>query len=149
MDMVGEWMEPREKQLEARGVLLNKRAELRMDPGLRTPEALVLSEAIDEVGWFQHMLWVKCQRALQGKIADPEWMKEFDMDPVQSDWNGTAKLCLHIVDRCQQAWATIAELMPEEADDIEPMQEVLRRCKTELDKEFPDAEKFIRPGFDA
>jgi len=148
MDMVDEWLEPREAALTANGVVLHRQQELSLAVSLRTPEKLLLGEAFDEILWFKLMVHVKTQRALRGKFEGPEWMGELDLDPEQSDWNGTAKLCLEIVQRSNAAWGTVAELMPEEADGIIPLQELLRRVAEELHKEFPDAGKFIRPGFD-
>lgn len=147
MDMVQEWMEEHEAALEAKGLRLNA------PPAQRalalSPELLVLNEAFEEVLWFCTMLPVKTQRAIRGKAEDRTFMEEIGLDPLQSDANGTAKLVLHIVDRCQAAWTTIAELMPAEADGIDPFQELLRRHGAAMRAEFPDAEKFIRPGFDA
>lgn len=146
MDLSTEWMEEREEKLVTRGVPMRKRPML-MDTG--SPEDMILREAVDELSWFQMMLHVKCQRAIHGKIEDPTFMEELGLDPHQSDHNGTAKLALHIVDRCQAAWSTVAELMPEEADELIPIQELLRRIGDELQREFPDTDKFIRAGFDA
>lgn len=146
-ELVDDWLEPRMDALTQRGVTFHPHQELSVNAGLRTPDVLVLSEAFEEVMWFQHMLWVKCQRALQGRADDEE--EDFDQDPVQSDWNGTAKLCLHIVERSLAAWATVAELLPQEADGIGALREALLRCRQELNSTFPNAEKFIRPGFDA
>ena len=146
-ELVDDWLEPRMDALTQRGVTFHPHQELSVNAGLRTPDVLVLSEAFEEVMWFQHMLWVKCQRALQGRADDEE--EDFDLDPVQSDWNGTAKLCLHIVERSLAAWATVAELLPQEADGIGALREALHRCRQELHSTFPNAEKFIRPGFDA
>lgn len=146
MDLSTEWMEEREEKLVQRGVPMRRRPML-VDTG--SPEDMILREAVDELSWFRMMLHVKCQRAIHGKLQDPSFMEDIGMDPHQSDHNGTAKLALHIVDRCQVAWTTVAEMMPEEADDILPAQELLRRIAIELEKEFPDTDKFIRAGFDA
>lgn len=145
-DLVDDWLEPRMDALTQHGITFHPRQELGVSAGLRTPEVLVLSEAFEEIGWFQHMLWVKCQRALQGRAEDME--DAFDLDTLQSDWNGTAKLCLHILQRSGAAWSTVAELLPGEAQGIAVMLEALKRCEAELHRTFPDAEKFMRPGFD-
>jgi hypothetical protein len=50
----------------------------------------------------------------------------FEEDPVQSDWNGSAKVALISVERSETAWQTIAA--PSWA--------------------FPRAKEFVRPGFD-
>jgi hypothetical protein len=149
MDLVDEWMEPREEMLTAKGILVHRHQELSVAAALRTPELLVLSEALDEIGWFKAMLHVKCQRAVSGKLEDTGWMAAMDMDPLQSDWNGTAKLCKEIVQRCTAAWELVSELMPGEADGLVAMLELLRRISEELHKEFPDTDRFIRPGWDA
>lgn len=146
--MVGEWLKPREAGLKASGVSLYRTDELGFT-GARTPESLVLSEALDEILWFKYMLHIKCQRAVSGKIEDPDWLLDMGIGPIQSDWNGTAKLAVEIVQRCQQAWTTVAELLPETADDIVPILELLRRIGEELKKEFPDTQRFVRAGWDA
>ncbi len=149
MDLVDDWMDPREEMLTAKGILVHRQQELSIAVALRTPEMLVLSEALDEIGWFKTMLHVKCQRAIRGKLEDTGWMKAMDMDRLQSDRNGTAKLCFEIVQRSVAAWETVAELMPEEAEHLVAMNELLRRMEEELRKEFPDARRFIRAGWDA
>lgn len=143
LDLVRAWIEAREASLKARGVQLHHRMGVDIPAELHTPEMLVLSEAVQEVLWFHTMIHVKLQRALHGRLDDDE------EDEVQCDWNGTAKVCGDAVDRSIAAWDTLVDLLPEEADDALPMQELLRRIRKGLDAEFPDAMKFIRPGFDA
>ncbi len=149
MDLVDEWLEPREVSLTASGVVLYRQQELNVAVSLRTPENQLLGAALDEVLWFKLMVHVKCQRALRGKLEDDGRWKDLGLDPLQSDWNGTAKLSKEIVGRSASAWESVLELMPGEADALLPIQELLRRLAVELDREFPDAEQFIRPGFDA
>lgn len=145
LDLVRAWNRPREASFMARGVQLHPRMGMGIPVVQRTPEVLVLSEALQEVLWFHTMIHVKIQRALHGKLeADDE-----EDNALQSDWNGTAKVCIDGVDRSMIAWDTIVELLPEEADDALPIRELLRRMRQELDAVFPDAHAFIRPGFDA
>lgn len=147
MDMVQEWMKEHNAVLESKGLRPNEpptRRALAL-----SPELLVLNEACEEVLWFHTMLPVKTHRAIRGKIEEPTFMEDIGLDPFQSDQNGTAKLVLLMVERCRVAWSTIAEMMPEEALGIEPFQELLRRHEQAMRVEFPDTEKFIRPGFDA
>ena len=146
MDLFAEWMEECEEKQVMRGVPMRKRPIL-MDNGF--PEDMILREAVDELSWSRMMLHVKCQRAIHGRIEDLTFMEEIVLDPYQSDHNGTAKLALHIIDRCQAAWSTVAELMPEEAHEVISVQELLRRIGDALKREFPDTDKFIRAGSDA
>jgi hypothetical protein len=141
------WNRTRQEKFKTMGFDLSKRVDMAAQP--RSPEMQILREAVDELLWFQVMLMTKLRRAVQGKIEDPELDEALGIPAYMSDWNGTAKLCLHIVERCTDAWATVAELMPDKAMDVVAMQELLARIKSELDREFPDAQKFIRAGWDA
>jgi hypothetical protein len=147
MEFCDEWIESRDTLLKGKGIDLSRR------PGQQwvalPPEMLVLQEAVEEVAWFRTMLPVKTDRCVRGKLEDPGFMERIGPDPQQSDENGTAKLVLHILDRCETAWQTIAELLPSEADAAVPILELLRRHRALIKAEFPDAMKFIRPGFDA
>jgi hypothetical protein len=149
MRIFGKWIEERKTMLKDQGISLHKGMDLEIAPGLRTAEVLILSEAFDELLWFHTMLHVKCRRAVSGRIDDREWMQDLEMDPLQSDWNGTAKLAIEITRRSLDAWELVAAHMPELAADVAPMQELLHRILKVLEREFPDAEAFIRAGFDA
>lgn len=141
------WINTRQEKLKAMGFDLSKRVDMAAPP--LSPEKQILHAAVDELLWFQTLMYSKLRRAVQGRIEDPELDEAIGIPAYMSDWNGTAKLCLHIVERCTDGWATVAELMPEEAMEVVPMQELLVRIKAELDREFPDAHKFIRAGWDA
>jgi hypothetical protein len=141
------WTKTRQEKLKAMGIDLSKRVDMAARP--LDPEKQILREAVDEILWFQVMLTTKIRRAVQGKIEDTDLDEALGISPIMSDWNGTAKLCLHIVDRCADAWATVAELMPDEAMEVGPLQELLLHIRTELDRAFPEAHKFIRAGWDA
>lgn len=141
------WAKKHQEKFKAMGFDLSKRVDMAAQP--LSPEKQILREAVDELLWFQTMLFTKVRRAVQGRVEDPELDEALGIPAYMSDWNGTAKLCLHIVERCTDAWATVAELMPDKAMDVVAMQELLVRIKTELDREFPDAHKFIRAGWDA
>jgi hypothetical protein len=141
------WAGTREAKFKALG--LDPGSPVHMAGAPLTPDKQILSEAVDELLWFQTLLYTKLRRAIQGTVEDPELDEAMGIPAHMSDWNGTAKLCLHIVERCTGAWEAVAELLPEEALDVAPMQELLVRIKQELDREFPDAPKFIRAGWDA
>ena len=93
---------------------------------------------------------MKFNRALGDKY-DTEFENDYeglsDEDTLQNDGNGSAKVALIAVERSIDAWQTVFELIPDE-DRILPLlatlQKILRLGRTE----FPDAEKFRRPGFD-
>jgi hypothetical protein len=149
LELVDEWLEPRETMFRGMGVSLQDRMDVAIAASLRTAEKLVLSEALEEVRWLRTMLVSKCHRALHGLFDGVDEFTTPDGQPYQSDHNGTAKLALEIVSRCEAAWELVARHLPQEAGELVPIQEVLRRIHQSLHSTFPDAERFIRPGFDA
>jgi len=109
-----------------------------------TPDAQ-LANAIEVAGWDAYLIGAKLHRALHGR---DEFMhgEGFDDDPVQNDWNGSAKVALISIRRSIAAWATIGGATGD--PDAAAVAEELRRLETEAERTFPDAWKFIRPGFD-
>ncbi|PYQ75823.1 MAG: hypothetical protein DMG01_18065 [Acidobacteria bacterium] len=72
--------------------------------------------------------------------------EEDDDDPVQNDWNGSAKIALISLERSEAAWRVIAQATShEEAGSLADAARDLRRLTLE---KFPRAMSFIRPGFD-
>ena len=104
-----------------------------------------LGDALAVAGWDCHLIGAKLHRALHGR---DEFMQGegFDDDPVQNDWNGSAKVALISIRRSVTAWTAIAEATGD--PDAARVADELRRLGTEIDHTFPDAWKFIRPGFD-
>jgi hypothetical protein len=102
--------------------------------------------AFDTMTWNATMLSAKVHRALQG-FGEREIFREDD--PVQNDWNGSAKLARILVDESKRAWQVI--LREGEAPDDSPLVELvalLERIDAMLVDRFPRAMEFIRPGFD-
>ncbi len=116
------------------------------NPGIgRQPSNSQLAEAIDVAGWDAHLIGAKLHRALKGR--DPFMHgNAFDDHPLQNDWNGSAKVALISIRRSIDAWATIAV----STGDLQAsaVADVLRHLETEVERTFPEAWKFIRPGFD-
>lgn len=105
-----------------------------------------LEDAREVIQWYQYQIAVKTMRALSGQQeeleADPE-MVEF---PKDSD--GSAKVALLGIDRSMAAWRMMQLSLPERAASIVPLILQLERLRQRLEKQFPDARDFIRPGFD-
>ena len=68
--------------------------------------------------------------------------------PIQNDANGTAKITLIAVEKSIAAWEVIHQQMPDAEDDVLDILVLLSRLKGGMKKEFPQAEGFVRPGFD-
>ena len=104
-----------------------------------------LASAIEVAGWDAHLIGAKLHRALHGR---DEFLhgEPFEEDPVQNDWNGSAKVALISIRRSMTAWATISAATGD--PDAAAIAEELRRLEADAERAFPDAWKFIRPGFD-
>ena len=102
--------------------------------------------ALDTISWHAGMLGAKVYRALHGLAERGLFAAE---DPVQNDWNGSAKLARILVAESMSAWDIV--MREGEAARDSPLLELvhlLERIDGALAERFPDAMKFLRPGFD-
>lgn len=97
------------------------------------------------VQWYAGMVSAKAFRALKGYDAMEE---DFWPGPHQSDANGSAKLALICIERSLGAWKIILNHLPDRTDELLGLLVLLERSRRGLKQAFPNAEKFIRPGFD-
>jgi len=99
--------------------------------------------AFETIRWFMWFLAPKVDRAIRGKL-DP-WTED---DPIQNDSNGSAKIALISIDKSMAAWETLRAIFPETEDDMLDLLAVLVKLRKGLEEAFPNAEAFLRPGFD-
>lgn len=102
--------------------------------------------ALDTISWNAGMVGAKVYRALHG-LAERGTVGE--EDPVQNDWNGSAKVAQILVGESKSAWHVV--MREGEASSDSPLLELvglLTRIDDGLGERFPEAMKFIRPGFD-
>jgi hypothetical protein len=95
------------------------------------------------VSWFYSMIYVKVRRAVRGLAED---------DPAGRDWpadhDGSAKVALLAVERSQAAWLQIVERGLATWTEVEPFIRQLLWLREEIERIFPNARAFVRPGFD-
>ena len=95
------------------------------------------------VSWFHSLIYVKIRRALRGLAED---------DPAERDWpadhDGSAKVALLGVERSQEAWLQIVERRHATWNEAEPFIRQLLWIRDEIERIFPNARAFVRPGFD-
>jgi len=102
-----------------------------------------LEDAREVIQWYQYQIAVKTIRALSGR------REELEEDPeLPKDSDGSAKVALIGIDRSIAAWRLMQLALPERAETILPLILQLERLRLRLEKSFPDARSFIRPGFD-
>jgi hypothetical protein len=102
-------------------------------------------EAIEVIGWDSHLIHVKIMRALDGRDEYPGGAP-FEKSAVQSDWNGSAKVALISVQRSEHAWRVVSTATGDEA--AAALAGSLENLRHEMNREFPRAMEFRRPGFD-
>ncbi|HEY0873051.1 MAG TPA: hypothetical protein VGD94_06225 [Vicinamibacterales bacterium] len=144
--------EAREERVdETRAITASMQAALLMATWLRANgsiDARLSARAADALAiarWDRHLIPVKLRRALRG--LDEHRSGESGWDhPVQNDWNGTAKLTLICIARSIAAWDTLSEELGD--PEARAVADQLRGLKREVERAFPDAARFIRPGFD-
>jgi hypothetical protein len=105
----------------------------------------LLANALDTAAWDCFFIPVKLRRALSGR---DEFLRGngFDDHPVQNDWNGSAKVALISIVRSEEAWTAIAGISRD--PDAAEIAAQLRELRVEVERIFPDAWRFVRPGFD-
>lgn len=107
----------------------------------------VVREALDTIGWYASLVSAKVGRALYGLAErDPDDENE---DPVQNDWNGSAKVARMAIAESQRAWDTLLQVgqAPPHAP-LHQTRALLDRIDAAIATRFPRAMDFVRPGFD-
>jgi hypothetical protein len=103
-----------------------------------------LKDALEVVRWYQHFIYVKLVRAVRGELEDRDEM----LDEFPRDSDGSAKVALIAIDRSIAAWGEIRHHFPFRTEDMVKMLVHLEGLRNKVEKAFPDARSFIRPGFD-
>lgn len=95
------------------------------------------------IGWFQYSIPAKAHRALAGLADDV---------PEDRDWpadhDGSAKVAILGIERSHAAWLQLAEIGIASAAEVAPFIADLIWLSDELERVFPKARGFVRPGFD-
>ena len=103
-----------------------------------------LDELVEIIFWYHHFIYVKLMRAVRGALGNtPEILEDF---PKDSD--GSAKVALIAIDRSMAAWGAIYDHFPSHRDQILTIIKHLDGLRRRVEKVFPEARIFIRPGFD-
>jgi hypothetical protein len=103
-----------------------------------------MREALEILQRDLFFIHVKIMRALDERDEDPSGA--FWESAVQNDWNGSAKVALISIHRSEQAWRRFAEALRDEAATV--LADNLVSLRDGMNKEFPRAMEFRRPGFD-
>jgi len=126
-------------------------ASLKLAQALRTARALAewpaeATDALDTIEWFALRVASKIHRAITGYAERDE---DESGDPVQSDWNGSAKVARLDIAESRAAWETILRVgMAAEDSPLRQVIGLLDDIEAGIAMRFPQAMAFVRPGFD-
>jgi hypothetical protein len=122
--------------------------DLNGPPGLRRDgpvgEGPGLEDSVEVVRWYQHLIYAKIMRALHGQMEEAQ---EID-DEFAKDSDGSAKVALIAIDRSIAAWGELRDHFPLFDAEILDLLLHLDRLRKSVERVFPDARGFVRPGFD-
>jgi len=114
------------------------------ETGFAANEDLDIEEAFEVIRWYQYFIAAKVMRAIRGQREEEEERS----DGFPSDSDGSAKIALVAIDRSMSAWGVISHDNHVLAESVFEMISFLDRLKQAIEKTFPNARSFIRPGFD-
>src|SRR5690242_6975486 len=120
-------------------------SDLRASDADREPSEQ-FEDAREVIQWYQYQIAVKTMRALS--CRDDGWEDDPEMVDFPRDSDGSAKVALIGIDRSIAAWRLMQLSLPERADSIVPLILQLERLRQRVEKQFPEAREFVRPGFD-
>jgi len=104
-----------------------------------------IGDCLEIIQWYLFFIDAKLQRALHGKLESEEWETA---NGYQKDSDGSAKIALIAMERSTGAWVRLYSFLPSSEDTTLQALSLLGQLKQKTIEEFPDAMKFIRPGFD-
>lgn len=103
-----------------------------------------LNESVEVIRWHQHLPYVKLCRAFISRVEEDASRDR----SRRRDSDGSAKVALISIDENIAAWTQISEMFPEKTDGVLEILVHLGRLRSAIERRFPNARKFKRPGFD-
>ena len=101
------------------------------------------AEEIEIVTWYLDLIQTKMRKALHAKA-----LLEMGEEEGQRDYEGSVKVGLIAIDKSIVAWKKIHVFYPNYRKEIEHLLVILQQIQIDIEREFPTARQFIRPGFD-
>jgi hypothetical protein len=101
-------------------------------------------DGLEVVRWYQHQIYVKLMRATRGALREDDraW------DEFAKDSDGSAKVALIGIERSIAAWGELRPFFLAHEREVFHIVVHLEGLRKEVERVFPAARQFIRPGFD-
>lgn len=143
-DVVDDWFETNQEVIQERRQELRDKVRFDPDDTAHLDQAAGFEDVLEIVRWYQHQIYVKLTRAISGRASE----ELFPEDNFPKDSDGSAKVALIGIDRSISAWMALRHFLPECKDELIDVLVQLDRLRRQIEREFPDARAFVRPGFD-
>jgi hypothetical protein len=118
--------------------------QIRLGAGQPADVAADIGDALEVVQWYLFFIDTKLRRAVASRV---DRARDGD-DGLPSDADGSAKIALVAIDRSIGAWARLRGHFTAEADSILDLLVHLERLRRAVERDFPAARAFQRPGLD-
>lgn len=105
-----------------------------------------MDDILSVLEWYLFFIPVKVKCGLHGLLDHEGFEDESQLSDSQSYANGTVKVGLIAIERSLTAWNQLAEAGY--ANRVKAVIDLLETIMVKLEKRFPLARDFIRPGFD-
>ena len=109
----------------------------------RTPRPAAASDAESVISWFGTLLPAKIGRAFSRRCPAEHWLAG---EP--SDQDGSAKVALIGIEQSHAAWLQLVESGYATLAEVDPFVADLVWMGEAIERAFPKARAFVRPGFD-
>jgi DNA polymerase III delta prime subunit len=144
METVLDWFDSSEDLFKGKQEELELKARMELPGSDPEAEAADLNNIVEIIQWYHTLIPAKIHRAFyQSPLDFP-----VDDDNFPNDADGSAKVALISIDRSIAAWMSMQKHFPEKEEEILDMLIHLDRLRKSLEKAFPKARSFKRPGFD-
>ncbi len=143
--MVDDWFKSNQGLLEDKAEELQMLAQADIPGTKPANEAVSIRDCLEVIRWYQHQIYVKLCRAASGTIRS----KIDDLECIQEDADGSAKVALIGIERSTAAWAGLLPHFPDQEHSLLHLLATLNRLLRQVEAAFPRARAFRRPGFDA
>ncbi len=146
--LVYDWMDENNTLFENKASELQRHLELGMADEDPEKDAGRINDAVDVIQWYLMQIEVKLSRAFNSRFFENEEREYEDFDDLISDADGSAKVSLIGIDRSIAAWGIMLQHFSEVENKILDFLVILEQLRKGIEKEFPEARNFKRPGFD-
>jgi hypothetical protein len=142
--LVRAWFDAETDGMRGHADALVRRAEVEDVDDVSLSELARILDAVEIVRYDCFLIYVKLRRAIDGFEEDrgARWS-----DPIQNDYNGSAKLALTCIDRSEGAWRAIDQWYPS-CGGARALADQLAALRAAVEQRLPRARAFLRPGFD-